>query len=147
MVVFNYYIVMIVVVVYLCVVFNDTATTEIYTYGHTLSLHDALPISVAALGREIRRVLEPGAEGGCQRSRAVHVHDARQSVRLARARNGSDAVGSDGTRARRHQGQQADRTALGVAEPAVARGPCRCRVHGDESCERHSCAEGQHRSP
>src|SRR3546814_4911171 len=27
------------------VFFNDTATTEIYTYGHTLSLHDALPIS------------------------------------------------------------------------------------------------------
>src|SRR3546814_11405815 len=26
--------------------FNDTATTEIYTYGHTLSLHDALPISI-----------------------------------------------------------------------------------------------------
>src|SRR3546814_14376242 len=25
-------------------VFNDTATTTIYTYGHTLSLHDALPI-------------------------------------------------------------------------------------------------------
>src|SRR3546814_20830556 len=24
--------------------FNDTATTYIYTYGHTLSLHDALPI-------------------------------------------------------------------------------------------------------
>src|SRR3546814_19205072 len=24
---------------------TDTATTEIYTYGHTLSLHDALPIS------------------------------------------------------------------------------------------------------
>src|SRR3546814_7965661 len=24
--------------------FNDTATTEIYTYGHTLPLHDALPI-------------------------------------------------------------------------------------------------------
>src|SRR3546814_17931104 len=23
---------------------KDTATTEIYTYGHTLSLHDALPI-------------------------------------------------------------------------------------------------------
>src|SRR3546814_7637038 len=28
----------------MCVFFNDTATTEIYTYGHTLSLHDALPI-------------------------------------------------------------------------------------------------------
>src|SRR3546814_12386454 len=25
--------------------FHDTATTEIYTYCHTLSLHDALPIS------------------------------------------------------------------------------------------------------
>src|SRR3546814_4112511 len=25
--------------------FNDTATTEIYSYFHTLSLHDALPIS------------------------------------------------------------------------------------------------------
>src|SRR3546814_11115988 len=25
--------------------FNDTATTEVYTYGHTLTLHDALPIS------------------------------------------------------------------------------------------------------
>src|SRR3546814_19559632 len=24
--------------------FNETATTAIYTYGHTLSLHDALPI-------------------------------------------------------------------------------------------------------
>src|SRR3546814_16493847 len=30
--------------VYLCFFFNDTATTEIYTYLHTLSLHDALPI-------------------------------------------------------------------------------------------------------
>src|SRR3546814_8556832 len=36
----------------MCVVFffNDTATTEIYTSCHTLSLHDALPIC----GREIR---------------------------------------------------------------------------------------------
>src|SRR6188474_3711250 len=29
--------------------FNDTATTEIYTSLHTLSLHDALPISLAAI--------------------------------------------------------------------------------------------------
>src|SRR3546814_16734972 len=29
------------------VFFNDTATTEIYTYLHTLSLHDALPISLS----------------------------------------------------------------------------------------------------
>src|SRR3546814_15228243 len=33
------------VVIALLVFFNDTATTEIYTYLHTLSLHDALPIS------------------------------------------------------------------------------------------------------
>src|SRR3546814_1705260 len=30
--------------------FNDTATTEIYTYGHTRSLHDALPISEQGTG-------------------------------------------------------------------------------------------------
>src|SRR3546814_9359043 len=29
--------------------FNDTATTEIYTYLHTLSLHDALPIFGSSL--------------------------------------------------------------------------------------------------
>src|SRR3546814_9610054 len=28
--------------------FHDTAATEIYTYGHTLSLHDALPILLGA---------------------------------------------------------------------------------------------------
>src|SRR3546814_14783883 len=28
----------------ICFLFNGTATTEIYTYVHTLSLHDALPI-------------------------------------------------------------------------------------------------------
>src|SRR3546814_11259645 len=32
--------------------FNVTATTEIYTYGHTLSLHDALPISQAGKYRQ-----------------------------------------------------------------------------------------------
>src|SRR3546814_370506 len=35
--------------------FNDTATTEIYTYGHTLSLHDAL--------RSIVRKLAPDLTG------------------------------------------------------------------------------------
>src|SRR3546814_3525203 len=32
---------------------NEEATTEIYTYGHTLSLHDALPISVEAVEIEV----------------------------------------------------------------------------------------------
>src|SRR3546814_16570442 len=30
-------------------VLNDTATTKIYTYVHTLSLHDALPILAALI--------------------------------------------------------------------------------------------------
>src|SRR3546814_16448371 len=33
-----------------CFFFNDTATTDIYTYCHTLSLHDALPICLAIAG-------------------------------------------------------------------------------------------------
>src|SRR3546814_4393667 len=33
-----------------CVVLNDTGTAEIYTYGDSLSLHDALPISAADAG-------------------------------------------------------------------------------------------------
>src|SRR3546814_5450501 len=31
-------------IIFLFFFFNDTAPTEIYTYSHTLSLHDALPI-------------------------------------------------------------------------------------------------------
>src|SRR3546814_13008185 len=38
---------MLVVIIFF--VFNDTATTDIYTYWHTLSLHDALPISLTGL--------------------------------------------------------------------------------------------------
>src|SRR3546814_10739822 len=34
--------------------FNDTATTEIYTYCHTLSLHDALPIYEAGQAAHVR---------------------------------------------------------------------------------------------
>src|SRR3546814_4318840 len=34
---------------FLFFVFNDTATTEIYTYRHTLSIHAALPISRPAI--------------------------------------------------------------------------------------------------
>src|SRR3546814_4580865 len=38
--------------------FNDTATTGIYSYLHTLSLLDALPI--LPLGRGDKNVLDPG---------------------------------------------------------------------------------------
>src|SRR3546814_18958767 len=44
----------------MCVMFffvNDTATTEIYTYLHTLSLHDALPIYQLGRDTEILQVV------------------------------------------------------------------------------------------
>src|SRR3546814_11395575 len=34
-------------------IFSATATTEIYTYWHTLSLHDALPISQDQVARRV----------------------------------------------------------------------------------------------
>src|SRR3546814_20842979 len=43
-----------------CFCFNDTATTEIYTFWPTLSLHDALPISVEHDHARVLRV-EPVA--------------------------------------------------------------------------------------
>src|SRR3712207_7227755 len=41
--------------------FNDTATTEIYT----LSLHDALPISIKALCRSVSGAIMPIPGGAC----------------------------------------------------------------------------------
>src|SRR3546814_10674935 len=55
---------------YLSFFFNDTATTEIYTYGHTLSLHDALPISDVGL--------DPGGEEVDH----LHRHLGRHLLRL-----------------------------------------------------------------
>src|SRR3546814_6611108 len=43
--------------------FNDPATTMIYTYGHTLSLHDALPIDV---GKVQRHDVQEGSIGARQ---------------------------------------------------------------------------------
>src|SRR5213075_645310 len=52
--------------------FNDTATTEIYTTRHTLSLHDALPISYA--------VQHPGGNHGfLSRSRSASSLRRRRS--------------------------------------------------------------------
>src|SRR3546814_5735519 len=62
-----------------CFVFNDTATTEIYTYLHTLSLHDALPISGSA-SRSRRRTAPSAAPRNPTRP------DARRSPRRARGR-------------------------------------------------------------
>src|SRR3546814_13953015 len=50
---------------YIVFFFNDTATTEIYTYGHTLSLHDALPIYLGgAPPPALHRAARLGADAG-----------------------------------------------------------------------------------
>src|SRR3712207_8173809 len=51
----------------LCVFFNDTATTEIYT----LSLHDALPISLGPTAHPLGRHPHPVTEAGDQFSRVL----------------------------------------------------------------------------
>src|SRR3546814_15794349 len=63
---------------------NDTATTEIYTYWHTLSLHDALPIlldprRIAILGTNLVRVLRDHAQAEVLQRR----QDIRQWQRRA----------------------------------------------------------------
>src|SRR3546814_14576475 len=66
--------------------FNDTATTEIYTYGHTLSLHDALPIfeQLAAAFRKLA-VLEPPAERPASTAPAAPGHVASDHAAPNRA--------------------------------------------------------------
>src|SRR5216117_1729692 len=51
--------------------FNDTATTEIYTRKDTLSLHDALPISVVS-AEQCRRA-KPRFVAACGSGVLVHV--------------------------------------------------------------------------
>src|SRR6059058_6701628 len=56
--------------------FNDPATTEIYTSLHTLSLHDALPISEHAL----EHAVEPDPRGG-ERARRSEEHTSELQSR------------------------------------------------------------------
>src|SRR3546814_15042845 len=51
--------------------FKDTATTEIYTYGHTLPLHDALPTSAAARLAPAPGLAAAAAQPPAVRPRAV----------------------------------------------------------------------------
>src|SRR3546814_8448027 len=59
--------------------FNETATPEIYTYGHTLSLHDALPISA-----EYETDEEEGAVGVPVVIRSAQLHNVRLIYREAK---------------------------------------------------------------
>src|SRR3546814_18908654 len=66
--------------------FKDTATTEFYTYSHTLALHDALPI---CLSRQPARRLARGARAGHAWRRRYGVAVAEHQVRQG---DGSDLV-------------------------------------------------------
>src|SRR5216110_3042038 len=65
--------------------FNNTATTEIYTSSHTLSLHDALPISLERelAGEHLERHDAEGVDVGApvQRSPAdlLRAHELRRA--------------------------------------------------------------------
>src|SRR3546814_7528064 len=72
---------------FLCVFFNDSATTDIYTDGHPLSLHDALPIS-------LRRGL-PAHACRLDRRRPPRPPALRQRAAAGRALDSDNPVGAN----------------------------------------------------
>src|SRR3546814_15716054 len=72
---------------YFC--FNDTATTEIYTYLHTLSLHDALPISASRPSPEIASETSRSGAGSDRAPRSGHSTSHRLPSASSRATNSS----------------------------------------------------------
>src|SRR3546814_7957056 len=83
-------------ITFLCIFFfNDPATTEIYTYLHTLSLHDALPIShrvgvdrPAGEGAVQVDHVHPGAAGVAERARLrseEHTSELQSLMRISYA--------------------------------------------------------------
>src|SRR3546814_13275151 len=73
-----------------CFFFNDTTTTQIYTYLHTLPLHDALPISNC--GTHID-VIQRGADAWHYRLRPVTWR--KNQLRVHMAALGAPIVGDD----------------------------------------------------
>src|SRR3546814_12169674 len=77
--------------------FNETATTESYTYVHTLALHDALPISPWAAGAAtgmlmLATALEAQAQPTCWHSyeiEAARVRDLQTMLMMSALKCGS----------------------------------------------------------
>src|SRR3546814_13961222 len=92
---------LLVVVLCFCFLFNVTATTEIYTYGHTLALHDALPISVFRVWldthfpdragkvmhiiQSIRVVVTPACAGKARGRSEEHTSELQSLMRISYA--------------------------------------------------------------
>src|SRR3546814_19276284 len=78
--------------------FNDTSTTEIYTYLHTLSLHDALPISWTTITGSPARGSEARVSATPWRTRSASApcpsHSARRHCRPGRVGSGGAAFAS-----------------------------------------------------
>src|SRR3546814_2100221 len=112
--------------------FNDTATTAIYTYLHTLSLHDALPIYPAVLDpqhaatfRAHRHRPALGVPGGMG---SVGIDARNQNGALApiRAINRSTAAGDQPAV------EDVQRARAAAAEVADIESACRSEEHTSE---------------
>src|SRR3546814_14647790 len=105
---------------YTCFVLKDTATTEIYTYCHTLSLHGALPIFLRANLR-----IAPGGLGQCVDRRGLGQRRRLDRLGLRQRRHGG--LG-EGGRGHRKGGEAGTTVGTGVAHelgsgiPLVTRG-------------------------
>src|SRR3546814_20578566 len=66
---------------------NQTATTEIYTYSHTLSLHDALPLFGSPTARSRGRFAVPDSRRRCpcRVSPVTNEKENRMHIKLFRA--------------------------------------------------------------
>src|SRR3546814_13955985 len=133
--------------------FNDTATTEIYTYGHTLSLHDALPICGVEIGdlkvrigpdrvRERSRIL-----GELRRAERPHVLDPLDRGRPLIGRKALVAIDGEALLQRKLEPVAAgDAIARPIVEIFV-RDDARDRVvilvgqHGRASCRERVCKD------
>src|SRR3546814_18569438 len=113
--------------VFICF-YNDTATTEIYTNRHTLSLHDALPIllrgePVAGLGDGEALFIV----GRLDRQVAFAVEAHRPVVEIGRAATQLDVVDDHHLRTHHHPPPLAAAQAIRGQQPepnaAVARMP------------------------
>src|SRR3546814_20143111 len=73
--------------------FKDTATTHIYTYLHTLSLHDALPIWIAiGIVKSLYIATKPGRDAKAS-DKPVQVHLYARLVAIGKAVDDARAVG------------------------------------------------------
>src|SRR3546814_11674871 len=104
--------------------FNDTATTEIYTYVHTLSLHDALPIYRGHVDDRAAAVLQHGRQEGTDHAvHRLHVEVEGEVPILFRAvqdRAVVDIAGDVAQHVERRQlgGQRIHRLGVQHVEPA-----------------------------